>query len=104
MVIELKSVGFEPGFVGQLNLSLSAVDDLLRHPDDKPTIGLLLCRSKERIVVEYALRGLNKPIGVAEWETRIVASLPDELRGSLPTVEELERELLNPDGTDPLPE
>jgi predicted nuclease of restriction endonuclease-like (RecB) superfamily len=93
VVIELKAVAFEPGFVGQLNLYLSAVDDLLRHPDDKPTIGLLLCRAKDKIVVEYALRGFSKPIGVAEWETQIHESLPAELRGSLPTVEEIEAEL-----------
>jgi hypothetical protein len=65
VVIELKAVPFEPGFVGKMNMYLSAVDDLLRHPDDKPTIGLLLCRSKDKIVVEYALRDLRKPIGVA---------------------------------------
>jgi YhcG PDDEXK nuclease domain len=76
-----------------MNLYLSAADDLLRHPDDKPTIGLLLCRAKNRIVVEYALRDLKKPIGVAEWETRIVKSLPKGLKGSLPSVEEIEREL-----------
>jgi len=86
-------VRFDPGFVGQLNMYLSAVDDLLRHPDDKPAIGLLLCRSKNRIVVEYALRDLKKPIGVAGWETRIVEQLPEELKGSLPTVEEIETEL-----------
>ena len=72
---------------------LSAVDDLLRHPDDKPTIGLLLCKGKDRIVVEYALRDLRKPIGVADWETKIVKSLPEEFKGSLPTVEEIEAEL-----------
>ncbi len=93
VVIELKAVPFEPAFVGQLNLYLSAADDLLRHPDDKPTIGLLLCKSKNKLVVEYALRDVNKPIGVAEWETRIVESLPEELKGSLPTVEEIEAEL-----------
>jgi predicted nuclease of restriction endonuclease-like (RecB) superfamily len=93
VVIELKAVPFDPGFVGKMNVYLSAVDDLLRHSDDKPTIGLLLCRSKDRIVVEYALRDLKKPIGVAEWETRIVEALPEELRGSLPTVEEIEAEL-----------
>ncbi len=93
VVIELKAVPFNPGFVGQLNLYLSAVDDLLRHPDDNPTIGLLLCRSKNQVVVEYALRHLKRPIGVAEWETKIVKSLPKELKGSLPTVEEIEREL-----------
>ncbi len=93
VVVELKAVPFEPAFVGQLNLYLSAADDLLRHPDDKPTIGLLLCRSKNKIVVEYALRSLAKPIGVAEWETKLVERLPDDLRGSLPTVEEIEAEL-----------
>jgi predicted nuclease of restriction endonuclease-like (RecB) superfamily len=93
VVIELKAVPFDPAFVGQLNLYLSAADDLLRQPDDKPTIGLLLCRSKNRLVVEYALRDLKKPIGVAKWETRIVKSLPKEFKGILPTVEEIEAEL-----------
>ena len=85
--------GVHPAFIGQINVYLSAVDDLLRHPDDKPTIGLLLCRSKDRIVVEYALRDLKKPIGVAGWETTIVEKLPENLKGSLPTVEEIEAEL-----------
>ena len=93
VVVELKAVPFDPGFVGTMNLYLSAVDDLLRHPDDKPTIGLLLCRTKNKLEAEYALRGFNKPIGVAEWETQIVDRLPEELRGSLPTVEEIEAEL-----------
>lgn len=93
VVVELKAGPFEPSFVGQLNLYLSAADDLLRHPDDKPTIGLLLCRSKSRLVVEYALRGFAKPIGVAGWEDSLVAHLPKELKGSLPTVEQIEAEL-----------
>ena len=93
VVVELKAVPFDPGFVGTMNMYLSAVDDLLRHPDDKPSIGLLLCRSKNKLEAEYALRGFNKPIGVAEWETQIVNRLPEELRGSLPTVEEIEAEL-----------
>lgn len=93
VVIELKAVPFDPAFIGRINVYLSAVDDLLRHPDDKPTIGLLLCRSKDRIVVEYALRDLKKPIGVAGWETKIVEKLPENLKGSLPTVQELEAEL-----------
>ena len=93
VVVELKAVPFDPAFVGQMNLYLSAVDDLLRHPDDQPTIGLLLCRGKNRVIVEYALRGFTKPVGVADWETRLVDSLPDELQGSLPTVEEIEAEL-----------
>ncbi|MFA5890995.1 MAG: PDDEXK nuclease domain-containing protein [Actinomycetota bacterium] len=93
VVIELKAVPFDPGFTGQLNMYLSAVDDLLRHQDDKPTIGLLLCRAKDRFIVEYALRDLRKPIGVAGWETTLVEKLPKELKGSLPSVEEIEAEL-----------
>jgi predicted nuclease of restriction endonuclease-like (RecB) superfamily len=93
VVIELKAVPFDAAFSGKLNLYLSAVDDLLRHHDDKPTIGLILCRNKDELVVEYALRDINKPIGVADWETRIVKSLPRELRGSLPSIEEIEAEL-----------
>jgi len=93
VVIELKSVPFDPAFVGQLNLYLSATDDLLRHPDDKPTIGLLLCRSRNQLVVEYALRDVDKPIGVAHWATRLVEILPTDLEGSLPTIEQIEAEL-----------
>jgi predicted nuclease of restriction endonuclease-like (RecB) superfamily len=93
VVIELKTVAFDPAFVGQLNLYLSATDDLLRHPDDKPTIGLLLCRAKNKLVVEYALRDVDKPIGVAQWATRIVEALPADLVGSLPTIAQLEAEL-----------
>ena len=92
-MVELKAVPFDPGFVGTLNMYLSAVDDLLRHPDDKPAIGLLLCRSGNKIEVEYALRGFQKPMGVANWETRLVRRLPPELQGSLPSVAQLEAEL-----------
>ena len=98
VVVELKAVSFSPAFVGQMNLYLSAVDDLMRHPDDAPTIGLLLCKGKDRIVVEYALRDLAKPLGVADWETRLVEILPDDLKGTLPTIEEIEAELKEPDG------
>jgi predicted nuclease of restriction endonuclease-like (RecB) superfamily len=92
-LLELGS-GF--AFVGrQVLLEVGDQDfrDLLRQPSDKPTIGLLLCKSKNRVVVEYALRHLKRPIGVAHWETRIVKALPKDFQGSLPTVEELEREL-----------
>ncbi|KLK89389.1 hypothetical protein SZ63_00670 [Methanoculleus sediminis] len=93
VVVELKAVPFDPAFVGQLNLYLSAVDDLLRHPDDKRTIGLLLCKSKDTLVVEYALRGLTSPVGVADWETELTKRLPDDLKGSLPSIKEIEAEL-----------
>ena len=92
VVIELKAVPFDSAFVGQLNLYLSAVDDLLRQGEDKPTIGLLLCKSKNELVVEYALRDFNKPIGVAGWETKIVNALPKKFDGILPTVTEIEAE------------
>lgn len=94
VVVELKAVPFEPGFVGQLNLYLSAVDELLKQPEDNPTIGLLLCRGKDKVVVEYALRHLLRPVGVADWEANLVARLPKELEGSLPTIEQLEAELM----------
>ncbi len=95
VVVELKSVPFEPAFVGQMNLYLSAVDDLLKHPDDKPSIGLLLCKEKNKIIVEYALRDLKKPIGVAAWRTRLVESLPKRLKGQLPSIKQIEKELGN---------
>lgn len=96
VVVELKAVPFEPGFIGQLNLYLSAADDLLKQPEDNPTIGLLLCRGKDKVVVEYALRHLNRPVGVADWETQLVDTLPEEFEGSLPTVAQLEAELMPP--------
>jgi hypothetical protein len=76
-----------------MNFYLAAVDAQMRHADDQPTIGLLLCKEKNRLTVEYALRDMKKPIGVAEWKTRLVESLPKKLRGALPSVEDLEKEL-----------
>lgn len=93
VVVELKAVSFEPEFVGKLNMYMGAVDDLLRHPDDKPAIGLLLCKGKDRIIAEYALSGFTRPIGVADWKKQLTETLPADLKGSLPTVEEIEAEL-----------
>lgn len=93
VVVELKAREFDPRDTGQINFYLSAVDDLLRHPDDQPTIGILLCKTKNNIIAEYALRNINRPIGVAGYETEILTKLPKELKGSLPSVEELEAEL-----------
>jgi hypothetical protein len=81
------------GDVGQINLYRSAVDDLLRHPDDQSTIGLLLCKGKNRLVAEYALHGLEHSLAVADWQAQLTHSLPDELRSSLPSIEEIEAEL-----------
>ena len=80
----------EPAFSGQINFYVNAVDDLLRHPDDQPTIGMVLCKSKENTVVEYSLRGINTPIGVS---THTLEQLPEPLQESLPTVERLQQEL-----------
>ena len=100
VVVELKAVPFEPEFTGKLNFYLSAVDDILRHDTDGPTIGLLLCKGKDRLLVEYALRNVGTPMGVAEWQTKIVEALPDNLIGSLPSVEDLEAELALDGGSD----
>ena len=97
VVVDLKMKPFEPEFAGKMNFYLSAVDDLMRHKVDAATIGLLLCKdAKNKVKVEYALRDVKKPIGVAEWQTRLVESLPKKLQGSLPTIADIERELNKP--------
>jgi predicted nuclease of restriction endonuclease-like (RecB) superfamily len=93
VVIDLKMEAFKPEFAGKMNFYLSAVDDQLRHADDRPSIGLLLCKERDHVTVEYALRDLKKPIGVAQWQTKLVESLPKNLKGNLPTVAEIEAEL-----------
>ena len=93
IVIELKACEFEPEFVSKVNMYRNAVDDLLKRTDDKPTIGLLLVKGKNRTVVEYSLAGYSNPIGVADWESQIVRSLPEELKSNLPAIEDIEKEL-----------
>jgi predicted nuclease of restriction endonuclease-like (RecB) superfamily len=95
IVIDLKMTPFKPEYAGKMNFYLSAVDDLLRHPDDKPSIGLILCKSKNRFVAEYAIRDIAKPLGVAEF--RYLEQLPEKLKGTLPTIEEIEAELDKPE-------
>ena len=92
VVIELKARAFEPGDGIQLGMYMRAVDGLLNHPDDKSSLGLLLVKEKNRFLVEYALGDINRPISVAQWETELTQSLPDNLKGSLPSVEEIEAE------------
>lgn len=91
VVIELKNTKFIPEYAGKLNFYLSAVDSLVKSDSDKPTIGILLCRDKHKIETEFALRDINKPMGVSEFTLTEV--LPDNLKGSLPTVEEIESDL-----------
>jgi hypothetical protein len=74
-----------------MNFYLSALDDQMRHPDDQPPIGLLLCHTQNRVIAEYALRDIHKPLGVSTYQLQ--AALPDNLKGSLPSIEELEAEL-----------
>jgi predicted nuclease of restriction endonuclease-like (RecB) superfamily len=89
VAIELKISEFKPEYVGKMQFYLAALDDRVRLPDENPSIGMILCRTKKRAVVEYALRESNKPIGVASY--RIVRRLPDELKGKLPEPEQIER-------------
>ncbi len=97
VVIELKAGKFKPEHLGQLSFYLTAVDAQLKHPQDGPTIGLLLCKSKNKVVAEYALRDNARPIGVAEYQ--LVESLPAELQTSLPSIEQIERELASDDAS-----
>ena len=91
VVIDLKTGPFQPEYAGKMNFYLAAVDDMLKHPSDNPTIGLILCKGKRELVVEYALRNLTTPMGIAEF--RHLEKLPAELMGSLPSIEEIEAEL-----------
>jgi predicted nuclease of restriction endonuclease-like (RecB) superfamily len=91
VVIELKNTAFIPEYAGKLNFYLSAVDSLLKKEDDKPTLGILLCRDKNNIEAEFALRDINKPMGVSEF--KLTEILPEDLKSSLPTIEEIEQNL-----------
>lgn len=91
VVVELKKGDFKPEYAGKMNFYCSVVDDQLRHAQDVPTLGLILCQTKDRILAEYALRDIHKPIGIADYE--ITRALPGELASSLPSIEAIEAEL-----------
>lgn len=91
VVIELKRGDFKPEYAGKLNFYCNVVDDTLRHASDAPTIGLMLCQSKDNVLAEYALRGIDKPIGIASYE--LTRALPTNLQSVLPSIELLEAEL-----------
>lgn len=103
VVIDLKMRKFTPEDAGKMNFYLSAVDTQMRHTDDGPAIGLVLCKTRDRVVAEYALRDLAKPIGVAEWQAGLVQNLPESLQGVLPSVEQIEAELAADVTTGPEP-
>jgi len=93
IVVELKTVKFKPEFAGQLNFYVSAIDGELKEKSDNPTIGILICKSKNNTVVEYALNKIDNPIGVSEYE--LTDRLPQEFKSTLPTIKEIEAELEN---------
>ena len=90
-VIDLKMTPFKPEYAGKMNFYLAAIDEMFRHPDDQPSIGLILCKTKNRIIAEYALRNIATPMGVSEFLH--LEKLPEQLKGTLPTIEEIEAEL-----------
>jgi nuclease YhcG-like protein len=94
VAIDLKMDAFQPEDAGKMSFYLSALDDLVRHDHDQPSIGIILCKSKDRTTVEYSLRDTAKPIGVSAY--RLTTSLPREIEDKLPTIEQLERELEGP--------
>jgi predicted nuclease of restriction endonuclease-like (RecB) superfamily len=91
VVIELKDTDFKPEYAGKMNFYLSAVDDIVKHESDQPSIGIILCKSKNNVLAEYTLRDMTKPIGLAEY--RLAENLPKEIQTNLPTIEQLEAEL-----------
>ena len=91
VIIELKAGEFKPEYTGKLNFYLSAVDKILKQGEDKPSIGIILCKSKDKVIAEYALKDMSKPMGVSEY--KIVRAIPEKLKTSLPTIDELEKEL-----------
>lgn len=93
IVVDIKTVEFEPEFAGKMNYYLELVDEQLKQPDDNPSIGIILCPEKDSVEVEYALRIQNKPIGVAEY--RLTKELPETLQGKLPSVDEIKKTIEN---------
>ena len=93
VVIDLKVRDFIPEYAGKMNFYLSAVDDLMRHTDDNPSIGIILCKSNKQIIAEYALRDIKKPVGISKYITKIVETLPKKFKDILPSPEDIETEL-----------
>jgi len=91
VVVELKNKDFEPEFAGKLNFYLTLIDKTMKRPNENPTIGILMCRGKDNLEVEYALQDIHKPMGVSEF--KLDKLLPDSLKNSMPSIEELEEEL-----------
>ena len=95
-IFDLQKSAFKPEYTGKMNFYCSVVDDRLRHAADQPTIGLILYQDRKKVVAEYALRGVRKPIGISEYQ--LTRALPRELKSVLPTIEEIEKELSGGEG------
>jgi predicted nuclease of restriction endonuclease-like (RecB) superfamily len=91
IVIELKNTEFKPEYAGKLNFYLSAIDDILKHPQDNPTIGIMLCKTRDKLTAEYALKDINKPIGVSEY--KLSDFVPAEFADTLPSAEDIEKRI-----------
>jgi hypothetical protein len=91
VVLELKTGRFVPEYASKLNFYLNVVDDTLKHKADGPSIGILICKERNKVVAEYALRGINKPIGVSEYQ--LTEKIPAAMKGKLPTIKQIEKEL-----------
>jgi len=91
VVVEIKNTDFKPEYTGKLNFYLSAVDDILRHEQDNPTIGILLCKKRDKLIAEYALKDINKPIGVSEY--KLSDFVPEELTDTLPSADDIEKRI-----------
>ncbi|MDZ7936184.1 MAG: PDDEXK nuclease domain-containing protein [Emticicia sp.] len=89
VVIELKATSFIPEYAGKLSFHLSAANDLLKHTTDNPTIGLLICKDKNDIIAEYALKDINQPMGISEY--KLSKLFPNDFKSSLPSIEEIEK-------------
>ena len=100
IAVDLKTGPFQPEHAGKMNFYLAALDDRDREPGDNPSIGLILCRERNRVVVEYALRGVDTPIGVARYELMLADALPAQLADALPSPQELEPGMLPDAGGD----
>ena len=98
VVIELKTGEFKPDYAGQLNFYLSAVDSLLKKEGDNPSIGLLLCKSKNNLVAEYTLRDMSKPIGISEY--KVTCNLPEDLSRQLPSIEDIQKRIKSRENTE----
>ena len=92
VIVELKATEFRPEYAGKLNFYLNVVNAQIKHRDDQPSIGILLCKTPNKVMVEYALENIKGPLGVAEYQT--MNAIPENLKGNLPSIEELESELM----------